>query len=222
MSSDTRLPAPYSRRYWLIVLPLIAAAVIVPFLAFGAQLEAAALNALQFAADNPLLIAALVVALLVADVALPVPSSIVGTFAGATLGIAGGALAVWVGMMLGCVVGYGAGRLIAPPPGARGGAAEHRAPNRAGLVMLAATRAIPVLAETGIVAAGAARTGFGRALLVTAPANLLVALAYAGVGKLLVSIDPMLAAILATLIPSAAFGLWLLMRRRPRATVGGV
>jgi uncharacterized membrane protein YdjX (TVP38/TMEM64 family) len=192
------------------MLLLVAAAVIVPYMLFGEQLESAAGAWLEGARSRPSLAAAVIVALLASDVVLPVPSSIVGVFAGATLGLAFGAVAIWCGLMLGCVAGYWLGRLV--PSWA---VAENSTPalGKTGPLMLAATRAIPVLAETGIIAAGAARMGFGQVMLVTALANLLVALAYAGAGALLATLDPVLVAIVATVGLAMAWGLLLLARR---------
>lgn len=217
--SEGRARFSARRLHWPVVISLILFAIVVPYLLFGAQLEATAQNALQLVASKPWLTVVLVVLLLALDVVLPVPSSVVGAFAGAMLGIAYGTLAVWSGLMLGCVVGYWLGRAIAASASANATrAASDAAPGpafeNAGLLMLAVTRSIPVLAETGIIAAGAGKMSFGLVLLVTALANLLVALAYVGAGAVLVSFDPALAAIGATVLLSGAWGLWLLARRR--------
>lgn len=209
MGSAGQSDQPRSARLsWLLLLLSIAAAVIVPFLLFGAQLEATAHAWLQGAASRPWLAVGLIVALLGSDVVLPIPSSIVGVFAGATLGVAYGAAAIWCGLMLGCVIGYWLGRLLPTRV-----VASSPALGKAGPLMLAATRAVPVLAETGIIAAGAARLGFGQVVAVTALANLLVAFAYAGAGALLATLDPVLVAIVSTVGLSLAWGLWLLARR---------
>ena len=207
----------------LLVLAIGALALlgaVFSYLLFGSSVEAQVTDAMALAESQPYVGAALVIAALAADIVLPVPSTIIGAFSGAVLGIAGGTLATWAGLMLGCVLGYWLGRAIVTPlpDGARPGPEPH-APRRAshlGPVMLAATRAVPVLAETTIITAGAARMDFGQFLLVTVPANLLVAFAYAGMGSLLAGIDPALAAIAATCLCALAWGIGPLMRgRRP-------
>lgn len=189
---------------------LLLAGVILPFVLFGTELEAFVSGVLPAMTARPLLLAAAIIALLAADVVLPIPSSIVGAFAGAVFGLVAGAAMVWVGLMLGCIAGYGLGRgiagvALAPPRPATGRAL--------GPVGLAATRAVPVLAEAGIIAAGAARMRFGTMLLATAPANALVALAYAGAGTLIAGIDAVPGAIAATLLCAAAWGIALWARR---------
>ena len=69
-------------------------------------------------ARKPLL-AVLVAGLLASDVLLPVPSSLVSSFAGHMLGFTIGLLAVWSGMMLGCLVGYWIGASGGAPSSAR-------------------------------------------------------------------------------------------------------
>lgn len=197
-------------RRWLAIGALVLAGIVLPFLFFGAAIEAAVAALLQGAGAEPGLAAAAVMLLLAADIVLPVPSSLVGAFAGAVLGLAAGVAATWAGLMLGCAAGYGIGRAMAGrrPPGeaaARGGAI--------GPAALAATRAVPVLAEAGIIAAGAAGIGFARMLAIVAPANLAVAFAYAAAGRLLAGIDPGLAAVGACLLCAAAWMTGALLRR---------
>lgn len=196
----------------LLATLILLVALTVPFLLFGARLEAEAAAALARARGEPGWAAALVVALLTADVLLPVPSSIVGGFAGAVLGLAAGAVATWAGLMLGTVAGYWLGRAIpARALAVAGGGAAPAAP-----IMLSLTRAIPVLAEAGLIAAGAARMRFSHVLVAVAPANLAVALAYAGAGHVLAGVDPALAAVAGAALCAAAWTLPLIVRRRRR------
>jgi membrane protein DedA with SNARE-associated domain len=114
--------------------------------------------------------------------------------------------------MLGSIIGYWLGRAIPVPPAAAAAPAPPIA-RFTGPIALAATRAIPVLSEAGIIAAGAARMDFRRVLLIIAPANLAVAFAYAGAGTLLAGVDPALAAICATCLCAAAWAVSLAVRR---------
>ena len=92
----------------LLLITLVLAIPIVPFLLVGGQLMA------RFEAwfDPPparSTLAALTVAVLASDVLLPVPSSVVGTVAGQQLGIVLGTAACWMGMSLGAVAAFALG-----------------------------------------------------------------------------------------------------------------
>lgn len=101
--------------------------------------------------------AGLGVALLVADIVLPVPSSVVmlahgalfGVVPGAALSLVGRTGNAVVGVYLGRSAGHRFGRRVAPD-GGRGAALV----GRWGLVAVVATRPVPVLAESTLVAAG--------------------------------------------------------------------
>ena len=69
-------------------------------------------------------------ALLALDVFLPVPSSIVSTGAGVLLGFWTGAAVIWIGMTLGCVIGYVFGAYAAVPRGGWSGSRGWRMPGR--------------------------------------------------------------------------------------------
>lgn len=89
--------------------------------------------------------------LLVLDVVLPVPSSIVITLLGSRLGFFEGWLSAWLGLTAGNLLGYGIGRLwphkMAP-----------EVPEQPTLIVLILSRPVPILAEAMAIAAGAART----------------------------------------------------------------
>ena len=198
-------------------LLLLAGATMVSYLLFGEEAEASARTLLELASSRPLLTAALVVVLLAADILLPVPSSLVAAFAGAALGLAFGTAAVWTGLMAGCVIGYWLGRLVRVRTTSFATGDPAGALRVAGPLVLAVTRAIPIAAETSVIAAGVARMSFGSVMLATALANLLVALAFVGAGALAASLDPLFAAVAATFLFASAWGLWLLVGRRKPA-----
>lgn len=100
--------------------------------------------------ENALHFAAMGAGLLAVDVALPVPSSVVGSLLGARLGVGAGFLAAWIGLLAGNLLGWTAGRLAL----ARFEATTPVAPT-AWLVF--ATRSVPIIAEGITVAAGATR-----------------------------------------------------------------
>jgi uncharacterized membrane protein YdjX (TVP38/TMEM64 family) len=214
-TTDSSATATASRRAgtpvrWALLGTLMLAVILVPFAVAGARMDAWSLAQLQALADRRAMVALLVVALLAADVLLPVPSSIVATLAGATLGMAAGALATCTGMVAGCVIAYGAGRWAGAPAAARlvgpGEAARlHELSRSHGAWVLVLTRAVPVLAEASTLMAGAARMPFARFLSVTTAANLGIALVYAAVGAFAASVQSFLLAVAgAVLVPLAA------------------
>ena len=137
---------PRRSRLALVILASLLIPIL-PFLAVGELpgerwLSALDANALQFGMAAA--------ALLASDVWIPVPSSIVGTLAGARLGWWGGFLWVWTGLMGGNLLGYVSGRWLF----ARFGPQIGEAPTLAGLLV---SRPVPVLAEATTFLAGATR-----------------------------------------------------------------
>ena len=132
------------------------------------------------------LAAALGVGLLIADVLLPVPSSLVMVAHGALFGVLGGTLLSLLGSTGAAVFGFWIGR--------RGGrlleslvAAEERARadlllDRWGALAIIVTRPIPLLAETVAIMAGASPVGWGRTALAALAGSLPPALLYALTG----------------------------------------
>lgn len=88
---------------WTAIFAAMLLLVLVPFFIFEDSLTEFGAALLQSEARKPLL-AILVAGLLASDVLLPVPSSLVSSFAGHLLGFSLGLVAVWSGMMLGCLV----------------------------------------------------------------------------------------------------------------------
>lgn len=135
--------------------------------------------------------ATLGVGLLIADVLLPIPSSLVMVAHGALFGIVGGTLLSLVGSTGAAMFGFWLGR--------RGGRLlERLVPleereradyllKRWGTLAIILTRPVPLLAETVAIMAGTSRMGWGRAALAaligSLPPALLYALTGAAVGK---------------------------------------
>lgn len=130
--------------------------------------------------------ATLGVGLLVADVVLPVPSSLVMVAHGALFGVPGGTLLSLAGSTGAAMFGFWIGR--------RGGRSlerlvttEERARadlllDRWGALAIIVTRPVPLLAETVAIMAGASRLGWGRAMLAALAGSLPPALLYALTG----------------------------------------
>ncbi len=169
-----------------------AAFILIPFFLLEDRVVAAALSAMEAARGHPLLAGGMIVALLAGDIVLPVPSSLVSTLAGAALGFWGGVLVIWLGMSAGCLLGYGLGRRAGRGVMIRI-VGEHELERArtllagSGGVALVLTRAVPVLAETMVLGAGAAKMPLAPFLILTGAANLAVALAYAAIGALALS-----------------------------------
>lgn len=163
---------------------------------------------------------ALVAALLVADVVLPVPSSLLmiasGSLCGPWLGaawssagaLAAAALAWWLGRRGG---GWYA-RLLGERDAARAGAWLERH----GWIAIAASRPVPILAEAIALAAGAAGLRFARVLASAALGAVPISVFYALVGSGVLAIDGAWLAFAVAL--AAAAPLWWIGARWSRAT----
>ena len=98
---------------WVILVGLLLTLVILPFLIFEKQFEQLGTWLAEGHASG-WASAAAIGALLALDVFLPVPSSIVSTGAGVLLGFWRGAAVIWIGMTMGCAIGYAFGARAAP------------------------------------------------------------------------------------------------------------
>lgn len=133
------------------------------------------------------------VGLLIADVFLPVPSSVVMIAHGALFGFWSGTLVSLLGAMAGAAVGFGVGRW--------GGASLHRfAPaeerhradqllGRWGELAVVVTRPIPILAESIAILAGASVLSWRRFLLAALLGNLPACILYAATGATAARLD---------------------------------
>lgn len=125
------------------------------------------------------------VGLLIGDVLLPVPSSLVMVSFGVQFGVVAGALLSLLGSVGAAVIGFGAGR--------RGGrllqgvnalerAKAARVLARWGVVAVVVTRPLPIVAETVALLAGASPLGWGRFVLASVAGALPAAVLYAIAG----------------------------------------
>lgn len=203
---------------WALLLVLLVTALSLPFVLFEDVVERFTLRTLAEVTGGPEL-ALLITGALTLDVLLPVPSSLVTISAGATLGFGLGTLVCWTGMTFGCLFGYWIGatggtallrRVIGEGELAQAG----RTADRIGAPALVLTRAVPVLAETSTLAAGAARYPLGRFVIVTAIANAGIAAAYVGVGAFALSMNSFLMAFTGAIaLPVLAWGVFRVVAR---------
>ena len=157
------------------------------------------------------------VGLLTADVVLPVPSSLVMVVHGALFGVVIGAALSLLGGMGSALAGYGLGRVGGPPllRSVCSEAERDRADllvRRWGLLAVAATRPVPLLAETVAVVAGASCLGPVRTTVAAAAGSLPGAVLYSVAGSLDVGAPSGL--VVFAVVSAIAASLWALGLRR--------
>lgn len=157
------------------------------------------------------------VGLLTADVVLPVPSSLVMLVHGALFGVVIGAALSLLGGMGSALAGYGLGRVGGPPllRSVCSEAERDRADllvRRWGLLAVAATRPVPLLAETVAVVAGASCLGPVRTTVAAAAGSLPGAVLYSVAGSLDVGAPSGL--VVFAVVSAIAASLWALGLRR--------
>ncbi len=170
-----------------MLIGALLALVLVPFFLFEDLSNAVAYRVLD-ATHSPLTLALGVATLLAVDIALPVPSSLVSTAAGALLGAGWGTLASTVGMTIGCAVGYWIGHRLGRAGATSVVGAEELARAEDAIsgfreIALLACRPVPVLAEASVVAAGTLGVPFPRFLSLVTFANVAVSAWYAAIGS---------------------------------------
>ncbi len=159
---------------------------VVPFLFWGAQLEQW-LVGLRDSPPGAWATFGLMVLLLATDIFLPIPSSMLSTFSGWQLGWLLGAVATWLGMNLGAILGFALARRFGPGFASwfsktrdlekvRGLTAEY------GALVLVMTRAIPVFAEASVLIAGIHQMAWRSFLTAVVLSNLGIAVAYSAFG----------------------------------------
>lgn len=170
----------------LLLIAIVLAVPILPFLAFGESAESQIEGWLDRSLP-PIAAVVLVIGLLATDIVLPVPSSIVSTFAGKMLGFWAGTAASWCGMTLGAVAAFWLVRVFGRPL-ARRLSSEHELArmdamaDRYGVLILVLARPVPVFAEASVLLMGTMRIGWWRFLVPVGLSNLGIAAIYAVLG----------------------------------------
>ncbi|WP_044335954.1 VTT domain-containing protein [Sphingomonas hengshuiensis] len=200
---------------------LLAMFVLVPFFLFGPTLEARMAGSIGVPGVATAMAGGTLLAL---DIVLPVPSSLVATAMGAALGGWPGALVNTLGLTAGCLLGLVIGRSGSPLAGRILGPALYARfvlwIERNGVAAVLLCRAVPVLAEASIVAAGTAKGRTGPLLAAAGFADLclgvLYAVAGAAQGPAAAPSAPAFAAAVGIPVLAAIVSLsWI--RRRPRS-----
>jgi uncharacterized membrane protein YdjX (TVP38/TMEM64 family) len=186
-SNEPREPiAPGGIGRLLLLIAVVLAVPIVPFLVLGEAFEARIDHWLGEALA-PGVVAASVIGLLAADIFLPVPSSAVSALAGHVLGFWKGTAASWCGMTLGAAVAFGLARLLGRPLARRLSSEEDlqrmdRLAARFGVLVVVLARPVPVFAEASVLLMGTTRLAWWRFLAAAGLSNLGISAAYAALG----------------------------------------
>lgn len=184
-------------------------------------------NATGLAIENPDLLrkagpyAALAgVLLLVADVFLPVPSSLVMIAHGTLFGVVRGSLLSLVGSVAATLTGFAVGRagtnairrFVTPQQHER----ASQLLERWGLTAVAATRPVPILAETVSILAGGSRLGWWETTIAATAGSIVPAVAYAWAGAHAATVVNH-AVVFAGVLLASALLWWVAAVRRRRA-----
>jgi uncharacterized membrane protein YdjX (TVP38/TMEM64 family) len=206
------------KRYWLLTGVMMAS-----FLALFGLAEwlhvPLLTNPDPWLAKGGWIAAALGVGLLVVDVLLPVPSSLVMIAHGALFGVVGGTILSLVGAVGAALFGFAIGRRGGPLLDRMVPADERRRADSLlqdwGDLAIIVSRPVPILAETLSILAGASPMSWGRMVLATLAGSVPAALIYALAGATARSLDNV--ALIFGLVIGVA-GLFWLVGRRLRVT----
>ncbi|MBL4885861.1 MAG: VTT domain-containing protein [Planctomycetaceae bacterium] len=173
-----------TRLVGLILLAMLIP--VIPFVFFGEFLEDAIESWIQGDFSLTFRLAVVVLCLLV-DIFLPVPSSAVITYAGATCGIISATLAAWAGLTLGALLGYELGRLLGSRLINRLSSQQDREQmqkfvSQYGGLAIVLTRPLPILGETAVLIVGSLFMRRSVFYLSVALSNLAISLVYASFG----------------------------------------
>jgi uncharacterized membrane protein YdjX (TVP38/TMEM64 family) len=173
------------KRYLIIVSAMMAFFLITFFVVEGLGIPLLG-DPAPWMKHGGLLTAILGVSLLIADVLLPVPSSLVMVAHGALFGVVGGTLLSLLGSVGAALFGFAIGRrggkllerLVTPAERAH----ADRMLARWGGLAVVVSRPIPIVAETVAIIAGTSPLGWGRVTLAALAGSLPPALLYALTG----------------------------------------
>ena len=189
---------------WAVFAALLLGFILVPFALLEGRMDELVQDTLQSKASIAW-IALAVVAFLLADIVLPVPSSFVLSTTGYLLGLGVGTAVCFVGLSCASLAGYALGRYAGGPLTQRiVGRAQlerfSRLSQRHGDLLLVAFRAMPVLAEATTILAGISRLPLPRFIAVVSVGNAVVAAVYAWIGAVSASQSSFLFASVAAIV----------------------
>ncbi len=169
---------------WTVPFLAVFTLIIVLHLLFEAPLNTLFAGLLQ--GESSTLVGLFAVLALTADVLLPIPSSVIAVASVLNLGFGLGFLTVWFGLCLSCCFAYYLGvvsqnHLLRRFFNEKDLQRAQELSERWGLWALIYLRAVPVMAEASVIAAGWVKMPLPRFVLVTALGNAAIALVYAGI-----------------------------------------
>jgi uncharacterized membrane protein YdjX (TVP38/TMEM64 family) len=201
------------KRYLLIVAATMAFFLLLFFVveALGVQLLT---DPTPWMRHGGVLAAVLGVSLLIADVLLPVPSSLVMVAHGALFGVLIGTLLSLLGSVGAALFGFAIGRrggrllerIVTPAERAR----ADKMLARWGTLAVVVTRPVPILAETVAIMTGTSSIGWARMALASFAGSLPPALLYALTGAAYANFQSLVLMFVATLLVAGSF--WLIGR----------
>ena len=173
------------KRYWLLTVLMMVLFLVLFGIAEWLQVPLLT-DPGPLLAEGGWIAAAVGVGLLVVDVALPVPSSLVMIAHGALFGVVGGTLLSLLGSLGAALFGFWIGRRGGPLFARLVPEDERRRADALlqewGDLAIVVTRPVPILAETVAILAGASLMSPGRMVLATLAGSLPAALLYALTG----------------------------------------
>lgn len=205
---------------WLGLFCLTLGIVLLPFFLVGDVVEVWVNRLLHTGSAYPQLTSLFLSLLLMSDIVLPLPSSLVSIAAGALQGWLIGFWVSLIGMSVACVLGYGLGRYLGAPALRRFISEGERtrlriAVQRYGGSTIILFRAVPVLAEASAIFAGISRMHWKRFLGLSILANAGISAVYAGIGAYALELNSFLLAFAGALaVP--ILGTWLSHRFMPK------
>lgn len=198
---------------WILLISIILAIILVPFLLFGAQIETWLDNFLKSASEQRAVVALVLTSMLAFDILLPIPSSVVSTSAGYFLGFVGGTWASLLGMTISNIIGFWLGSKFGHPMATRFVGDDElkrlkEMSKRFGNWAIVISRPVPVLAEASVFFAGTSHLAFHRFFLISTLSNLGISAVYAAVGAFSSTVNSFLLAFLGSmLLPAIAMSL---------------
>ncbi len=207
---------------WGLFGLLLLGFILLPFVLLEDRMNGVVQQALQ-GEHSLALVTGAVVAFLLADIALPIPSSFVLASTGFLLGAWAGTVVAFIGLSCASAAGYAIGRWAGAPVAERIVGREQLArfsalSQRHGDALLVAFRAMPVLAEATTLLAGTTRMAPWRYAGLVSIGNGVVAALYAGIGAWSASRESFLLVSLAAMVLPVL--IVLAMRRALRAPAG--
>ncbi len=192
----------------ILLTLMLLVVILIPFFLFHEYMDNWTAQILKTSGEHPFYTAVLLAFLLLSDILLPVPSSIVSIGAGFLLGFVYGTIVSFIGMTAGCLLGYALGKGSSKTMKWLDTETRHRMERffqRHGNWSVILARPVPVLAEASAFFAGISKMNFRAFVLISSLSNLGISLMYSVVGSYSVSVNSILLAFTgAIILPAVA------------------